>query len=46
MVAIYYRLIDFIFDIQISKEIVLMDINKMMTNGINTMNGVHMQSEN
>ena len=33
-------------DIQTSKELIQMDINKKMRNGIFTMNGEHTQSEN
>ena len=33
-------------DIQTSQQLIQMDINKKMTNGIFTMNGVHTQSEN
>ena len=33
-------------DIQTSKELIQMNIDKKMTNGIFTMNGEHMQSEN
>ena len=35
-----------IFYIQTSKELIQMDINKKMRNGIFTMNGEHIQSEN
>ena len=33
-------------DIQTCKELIQMDINKMMTNGIFTMNGKHTHSKN
>ena len=36
----------FFIDIQTSKELIQMDINKKMRNGIFTMNGEHTQSEN
>ena len=34
------------FDIHTSKELIQLDINKKMTNGIFTMNGEHTQLEN
>ena len=36
----------YFIDIQTSKELIQMDINKKMRNGIPTMNGEHTQSEN
>ena len=36
----------YFFDIQTSKELIQMEINKKMRNGIFTMNGEHTQSEN
>ena len=35
----------YFIDIQTIKELVQMDVNKMMTNGVFTMNGKHTQSK-
>ena len=41
-----YCVLNMFIDIQTSKELIQMDINKKMRNGIFTMNGEHTQSEN
>ena len=44
---LYHGIFKHIFiDIQTSKELIQIDINKKMRNGILTMNGEHTQSEN